>query len=240
MGAVSMDTIERHPGDYPIYATYTTEQHPDYRVVIRYEDPHGSGPWEWDTWLSCYNGRSPKHQHSSVNVWNPERNQSLPEQSVVLGHYTSVHDLDDDELAEYMPTDGTIIGLDYSGGEYVRVSDSTDPREWDGYFHITEAHWLALMGPDSSEGWTYTSRERHLRRGLSGCCDDATAWITGEVFGWHLEKRERWTNDETGEHRYEWEYVEGCGGYYGQEEIPRMVEEAFGGVPSGPAIEVAA
>lgn len=222
-------------GRYGDAVAYISTTDPEYRVIIERQDWCGNGPWEWDTWLSCYSGKdyagNPRY-HRSVNLWHAERDYSLPNQYVVLGGYRTVHDLDDDELAEYLPADGTLIGLEYNPGHSLSVSDSTDPREWDGYFHITEAHWRALHGVPM----TYTERDAHLRRGLAADCAVATAWINGEVYAWRLEQRTTWTNDRTGEQRDEWETVESCGGYYVRSDNYRsdwgdIVIEAFASRP---------
>lgn len=238
MSTITADSGEQyvldtnHPSGWHDATAWVSTTDPNYRVIIERQDSTGNDPFDWDTWLSCYAGRDyagKPRRHRSLHLWNASRNHSLPDQQVVLGTYTTVHDLDDDELDEYLPADGTIIGLDYYGGDSLSVSDSTDPREWDGYFHITEAHWLALMGPSSREGWTYTSREAHLRRGLAADCANVTAWINGEVYGWALERRDTWTNDRTGTQRDEWETVESCGGYYAVERswLDDLVIEAF-------------
>ena len=237
------ETFVRDPdysgGRYGDAVAYITTSDPEHRVIIERQGWDVSSPWDWDTWLSCYSGKDdyagkPMY-HRSVNLWHADRSYALPEQYVVLGGYRTVHDLDDEELAEYIPTDGTVIGLDYSGGDYLRVSDSPDPRDWDGYFHITEAHWRALHG----EPMTYTEREAHLRRGLAADCAAATAWINGDVYAWRLEHAETWTNNTTGQTRTTWETADSCGGYYVTQpsEWDDIVVDAFG---HRPAIEVTA
>lgn len=239
------ETFERDDdyrgGAYGDAIAYVNPHDPEYRVIIERQDWTNQGPWDWDTWLHCFSHKGsddkPRY-HNSVYVWNKSFDGALPNQQVLLGTYTTVRDLDDDDLAEYLPTDGTVIGLHYWPGNYVTVSDSTDPREWDGYFHVTDAHWRALHG----EPMPYTAREAHLRRGLKADCEAATAWINGEVYAWALQHREQWTNDRTGATRSEWETVEGCGGYYavGKTWLADMVIEAFDARPSMDPVEVAA
>ena len=216
---------------FPTVATYISTSDPEHRVVIEYDQHPGYGPFEWDTWLSCYAGKGhdgKERRHYSIHLWHPDSDGTLPGESIMLDSWQRVSDLDDDELADLMPTSGTIIGLDYWGGNHLRVNDSPDPRDWDGYFHITEAHWRALMG-DDERGRTYTSREAHLRETLAGDCESATAWITGDVLAWRLERAETWTNERTGQTRTTWETVEAVCGYYGTDDrtITDMVHEGF-------------
>jgi len=224
---------DNHPSAYRgyanvAYATYVSTTDDRHRVVITY-DPHcdQEGPFGWDTWLSCYGGND--LYHHSINLWRRSQSYDLPTATTLMYEWRSLDEFDDDELREdFMPAGGIVIGLDYSGGSYLAVNPSPNPRDWDGYFHITERHWLALMGNDR-RGRTYTEREATLRAGLEGLCKTVTDWINGDVFAWRLEHREHWTSDQ-GAERDTWEVIEAVGGYYGDDDrtIEDMIHEAFG------------
>jgi len=199
-----------------VYGTYTDDDYPGYRVVIEYDEYPENPIEDSDNYLSCF------PNHNAITLWNVSRNHTLP----TAHEWRDAADMEPDELAENLPNDGTVIGLEYSGGEYLAVSDSRYPSTWDGYFHITEAHWRALMGSTGPEATTYTARETFLRGVLASECAGVTGWMQGDVFGYRVEHIEGWTNRK-GETKDEWETIDSCCGYFGTGEIPYMLEEAW-------------
>lgn len=53
------------------------------------------------------------------------------------------------------------------------------------------------------------------------------AWDEGDVYGYEIQQRVRWTTDADFEDREEWEHVDSCWGYYGSEWAEDAASEAL-------------
>ena len=192
--------------------TYTRDENPDWRVRIYYDEIAGAPHEEWDMVAGSHNHRNviTLWDHRGPNGW--------------------MRNLRDDEYAKYLPSDGIVIGLDYAesvhgpGTGHMRPHASDSPSDWDGYFHVTEAHWREIMGD------TPFTPEK-VREALELDCKVITDWMRGQVYGWQLERKTVWTNDR-GKTMTTWEPEDSCWGYYGLDEWDRMADEGFDAIPS--------
>ena len=184
--------------------TYYNKDHPGFRVRTVPDYDADAPHLDWDTYAGNHVLRN------AIVTWSPS---GLPGSVHAFHNYYGNPDgVSSIELAECIPSDGVVVGFDYTPGYDITVAVSRDPAAWDGYVHVPERSWRLLMGDDPA-GWTYTSRERAARSGLAGDFMAISAWIRGEVFGWILERETEWTNAAGGT-RTTWEWVNSCHGCY--------------------------
>lgn len=194
---------------------YEKDEYPGWRVSIYYDEDASAPQADWDMIAGAHDYRD------TIRTWGPT---GLPGSTSVFRDVYGHDGMDAEELSEYIPDDGVVIGLRYHAGYDICPHESDDPTDWDGYFYVRQKHWESIMGdkPMTPEA---------VREALADDCKVIRAWIEGQVYGWVLEKETVWTNED-GRTRTTWEDEDSCWGYYGLDEWDRMADEGFGRIPN--------